>query len=343
MITFEHIKVAFGDFVAVPDFSLHIGEGEFFTLLGPSGCGKTTVLRALAGLNQPAAGKILIEGKDVTKLPSDKRKIGMVFQNYALFPSMNVESNIGYGLRVAKVPKAEIAERVRAIAKEVELGDKELRRGIAELSGGQQQRVAIARALVSRPRILLLDEPLSNLDAKLRAGLRIQLKEMQEHFGITSLYVTHDQEEALTMSDRLAVLREGEIEQVGTPRQIYSDSNTEFVCKFIGEANRIPSSLLSHMGANIPHADEASYVRIERITLTAPGIPVPAGYLSAVGTIIGTRYQGAVCVYMVQAPDGTTIRALEKDDGSRDFLVGEKIQFYFPQSVVLSYRRGQRI
>lgn len=335
MITFEHIKVQFGDFVAVPDFSLEINEGEFFTLLGPSGCGKTTVLRALAGLNQPTGGRILIDGKDVTKLSSDKRQVGMVFQNYALFPSMSVEANIGYGLKIARMPKAQIAERVREIAKEVELGERELSKGIAALSGGQQQRVAIARALVATPRILLLDEPLSNLDAKLRASLRVQLKEMQEHFGITSLYVTHDQEEALTMSDRLAVLREGRVEQVGAPREIYSDSKTEFVCKFIGDANEIPAELLKQMGGEA--RGTANFVRIERVALSHAGTSVPDGFLATTGVVTGQRYEGTVTTYLVEVPGGTILRSLEKEDGLHDYRAGDKVQVSFPAECLLSY------
>lgn len=343
MITFEHIRVAFGDFVAVPDFSLEIEEGEFFTLLGPSGCGKTTILRALAGLNQPSGGKITIDGKDVTKLSSDKREIGMVFQNYALFPTMSVEANIGYGLRVAKVPKGEVTERVHQIAREVELGEKELKKGVAALSGGQQQRVAIARALISRPRILLLDEPLSNLDAKLRSALRVQLKQMQEHFGITSLYVTHDQEEALTMSDRLAVLRDGRIEQVGAPREIYSNSETEFVCGFIGEANLIPRELLQQMKPGSLVVGDTNYVRIERIALGIPGTPLPADQLGTIGTVTASRYQGAICVYLVEVAGGTTVRALEKEDGLRQFQVGQQVQISFPESALLQYDGGTRV
>ena len=343
MIRFENIRIAFGDFVAVPDFSLQVNQGEFFTLLGPSGCGKTTVLRSLAGLNRPVSGKIFIDGKDVTKLPSDRRQVGMVFQNYALFPSMSVEANIGYGLRVAKVPKAEIAERVRAIAKEVELGEKELKKGIAALSGGQQQRVAIARALISRPRILLLDEPLSNLDAKLRAGLRVQLKEMQEHFGITSLYVTHDQEEALTMSDRLAVLREGRIEQIGTPEEIYSNSQTEFVCKFIGEANEIPAAILRDMGDEADLDGDANFVRVERLKLSLPEKPAPEGYLTAIGRVNGTRYQGTTTTYLIDIGHGAIVRTLEKNDGAHDYEVGDEVRVSFPEDALLTYKDGVRV
>lgn len=241
MITYNNIEVSFGDFVAIPNLNLEIKEGDFFTFLGPSGCGKTTALRTLAGLEQPSAGTILIDGKDVTGLPSHKRDLGLVFQNYALFPTMTVFDNIAFGLKVAKTSKSEIEDRVREIAKEVNLTDEQLQKNVAALSGGQQQRVAIARALVVRPKILLLDEPLSNLDARLRHSLRGQLKDLQEHFGITTIYVTHDQEEALVMSDKIAVMNAGSIEQLGTPRELYADSATEFVCTFLGGCQ--PSSI----------------------------------------------------------------------------------------------------
>ncbi|MBA4101520.1 MAG: ABC transporter ATP-binding protein, partial [Arthrobacter sp.] len=205
MIRLDNIEVSFGDFTAIPSLDLHVLPGEFFTLLGPSGCGKTTALRTLAGFIQPSRGTVHVDGKDVTRLPSDKRQVGMVFQNYALFPSMSVWENIAFGLRVRKEKPADSDRLVRDIARRVELSDEQLSKNVAELSGGQQQRVAVARALVLRPKILLLDEPLSNLDAKLRHQLRQQLKDLQSEFGITTVYVTHDQDEALAMSDRVAV------------------------------------------------------------------------------------------------------------------------------------------
>jgi iron(III) transport system ATP-binding protein len=229
MIRLDNIEVTFGDFTAIPNLDLHVRPGEFFTLLGPSGCGKTTALRTLAGFIQPARGTVRVDGKDVTRLSSDKRQVGMVFQNYALFPSMSVWENIAFGLRVRKEKTADSDRLVRDIARRVELSDEQLAKNVAELSGGQQQRVAVARALVLRPKILLLDEPLSNLDAKLRHQLRQQLKDLQSEFGITTVYVTHDQDEALAMSDRVAVFNKGVVEQVGTPQEIYDHAATEFV------------------------------------------------------------------------------------------------------------------
>lgn len=281
MITFEHVKVAYGDFVALPDFDLHINEGEFFTFLGPSGCGKSTALRTLAGFSSPSSGKIHVDGKDVTFAHSSKRGIGMVFQNYALFPSMNVRDNIEFGLKTAKVPADEISQRVADAAKHVDLTDEQLDKQISELSGGQQQRVAIARVLVMQPTILLLDEPLSNLDARLRKQLRGQLKHLQSDVGITTVYVTHDQEEALSLSDRIAVLNKGEIEQVGTPQELYDESETEFVCTFLGEVNQISDAQvheLNQQGAALdPKANH--YIRLEKLNFSkaeevSSGVPV---------------------------------------------------------------------
>ena len=247
MIRFENIEVTFGDFTAIPNLDLQVEPGEFFTLLGPSGCGKTTALRTLAGFIEPSAGEVYVDGKAVTRLPSDKRQVGMVFQNYALFPSMSVWENIAFGLRVRKEKPAESDRLVRDIARRVDLSEDQLRKNVAELSGGQQQRVAVARALVLQPKILLLDEPLSNLDAKLRHQLRQQLKDLQSEFGITTVYVTHDQDEALAMSDRVAVFNKGVVEQIGTPQSIYDESATEFVCNFIGDSSRLTAGFVAEL------------------------------------------------------------------------------------------------
>ncbi|MCC3271045.1 ABC transporter ATP-binding protein, partial [Arthrobacter sp. zg-Y809] len=254
MIRYDNIEVSFDDFVAIPKLDLEIQEGEFFTLLGPSGCGKTTALRTLAGFISPSAGDVFVDGKRVTHLSSDKRSIGMVFQNYALFPSMNVWENIAFGLKVRKDSKSDTARLVAEIAGQMELSDEQLQKNVAELSGGQQQRVAIARALVLKPKILLLDEPLSNLDAKLRVQLRGQLKDLQSQFGITTVYVTHDQDEALTMSDRIAVFNKGVVEHVGPPAEIYERSATEFVCNFIGDINVLDEELVRRLNEHSPAA-----------------------------------------------------------------------------------------
>lgn len=212
MIEFKNIEIKYGDFTAIRDLNLTIEDGEFFTFLGPSGCGKTTTLRSLVGFLEPSSGQILVDGQDITHMPVEKRNIGMVFQSYALFPTMTVYENLAFGLKVKKLPAAEIDKKVREVAKIIEIKDEQLVRNVSELSGGQQQRVALARAIVLEPKILCLDEPLSNLDAKLRVGLRSELKRLQKTLGITTLYVTHDQEEALTLSDRIAVFNNGFVE-----------------------------------------------------------------------------------------------------------------------------------
>lgn len=237
MIKFDNIQIKYGDFVAIDNLNLDIHEGEFFTFLGPSGCGKSTTLRALVGFLDPSSGSIEVNGTDVTHLEPEKRGIGIVFQSYALFPTMTVFDNIAFGLKVKKVAPDVIKAKVSAVAAKIKISDQQLQRNVSELSGGQQQRVALARALILEPKILCLDEPLSNLDAKLRVDLRKELKRLQKELGITTLYVTHDQEEALTLSDRIAVFNNGYIEQVGTPVEIYHNSQTEFVCDFIGDIN----------------------------------------------------------------------------------------------------------
>ncbi|WP_114560774.1 ABC transporter ATP-binding protein [Desertihabitans aurantiacus] len=274
MIRFDALRVAYDDSVALHGLDLEVAEGEFFTLLGPSGCGKTTALRALAGFVQPTSGRVHVDGRDVTDVPSERRGVGMVFQSYALFPSMTVAENIAFGLSVQRVARAEQRERVDRVAEQVGLRPEQLRRGVAELSGGQQQRVAIARALVLRPRILLLDEPLSNLDAKLRVQLRGELQRLQREVGITTVYVTHDQEEALALSDRIAVLSEGRLAQVGTPREVYEQPATAQVCDFVGEATRLTDAqrrLLAGLDGDGLAGDGEVWVRPEHVRLAVDG------------------------------------------------------------------------
>jgi spermidine/putrescine transport system ATP-binding protein len=232
----KHFPAGSGDVAAVEQVDLSIAEGEFFSLLGPSGCGKTTTLRMIAGFEEPTGGRILLHGRDVVGVPPYRRDVNMVFQNYALFPHMDVFDNVAFGLRRKKVPGDEIKRRVGEILELVELGGREHRRP-TQLSGGQQQRVALARALVNHPRALLLDEPLGALDLKLRQAMQLELKRIQREVGITFVYVTHDQGEALTMSDRLAVMDQGRIEQLGTPRELYEHPATKFVAGFIGTSN----------------------------------------------------------------------------------------------------------
>ena len=336
MIRLEDIEVTFGDFTALHDINVHVKEGQFYTFLGPSGCGKTTTLRTITGFNTPSKGRVYVKGEDITDYPVEKRNIGMVFQNYALFPTMNVYENIAFGMRVQKVNKAELDERVRTMAKKVELNDTQLMRKVAELSGGQQQRVAIARALVTNPSIICLDEPLSNLDAKLRVQLRNELKEMQHNFGITTVYVTHDQEEALTLSDRIAVFNNGRIEQIGTPDEIYSHSATEFVCNFIGDINKLRPQLIHEVNrqSNIKvDPDKANYIRLEQLHVNykrdGDAVSIPA-------RIVSREYYGLYIKYTIEA-FGQTLKAIEKNDGAAYFPEGTDVNLSFNPAAVMSY------
>ena len=246
----KEIKKSFTEGEAVLDnISLEISKGEFITFLGSSGCGKTTTLRIIAGLEQTDSGSVWINGQDVTKLPPDKRDVNTVFQNYALFPHMNVAENIGYGLKLRKVPRGEIKKKVAQMLELVQLEGYEKRKP-SELSGGQKQRVAIARALVNNPKVLLLDEPLGALDLQLRRAMQIELKHLQKKLGITFIYITHDQEEAINMSDRIAVMRDGCIEQIGTPDEIYNHPKTSYVATFVGNANILHGAAERIQGEN---------------------------------------------------------------------------------------------
>lgn len=246
----KEIKKSFTEGEAVLDnISLEISKGEFITLLGSSGCGKTTTLRIIAGLEQPDAGSVWLDGREVTGLEPNQRDVNTVFQNYALFPHMNVAENIGYGLKLKKVPKSEIKKKVSQMLELVQLEGYEKRKP-SELSGGQKQRVAIARALVNNPKVLLLDEPLGALDLQLRRAMQIELKHLQKKLGITFIYITHDQEEAINMSDRIAVMRDGRIEQIGTPDEIYNHPKTSYVATFVGNANILHGVAESIQGQN---------------------------------------------------------------------------------------------
>ena len=237
ILEFKNLSRVFEDgFKAVDDFNLTIKRGEFVTFLGPSGCGKTTTLRMLAGLDQPSSGTILLNGEDITRLPVNERPINTVFQRYALFPHLNIFDNVAFGLKLKKLPKAEIVKKVKKALEMVDLEGFENRK-VQTLSGGQQQRIAIARAIVNEPEILLLDEPLGALDLKMRKEMQLELKAMHEQLGITFVYVTHDQEEALTMSDKIVVMSEGKIQHVGTPEDIYNEPKNAFVADFIGDSN----------------------------------------------------------------------------------------------------------
>ena len=330
MINLTGIEVKFGDFTALKDINIHVQEGQFYTFLGPSGCGKTTTLRTITGFIKPTQGRVVVKGKDITDMPVEKRNIGMVFQNYALFPTMSVYENIAFGLRVNKVNKTDIDRRVREMGKKVELSDKQLMRKVAELSGGQQQRVAIARALVNNPAIICLDEPLSNLDAKLRVQLRGELKEMQKNFGITTVYVTHDQEEALTLSDCIAVFNNGVIEQIGAPNEIYNHSKTEFVCNFIGDINRVEAPIAAKMKLA---AGQNHFIRLERLHVNKPKRD---DEILIDGVVENIEYYGLYIKYYIDV-GSQILKAIEKNDGINIYAPGEKVTVAMKPTDVMSY------
>lgn len=336
MIDLKNIEVRFGDFVALKDINITIKEGEFFTFLGPSGCGKTTTLRTIVGFIEPYQGSVLVDGKDITGTPIEKRNIGMVFQSYALFPTMNVYENIAFGLKVKKLSKAEIDEKVKAIARKVDLSDEQLAKKVSELSGGQQQRVAIARALVTQPSIICLDEPLSNLDAKLRIQLRNELKDLQKKFGITTIYVTHDQEEALTLSDRIAVFNKGVVEQIGTPREIYNHSASQFVCNFIGDINHLSKDMVEEVNRQTASGldpKKESYIRLERLNIASPGAGTGA-FVEAV--VEASEYYGLYIKYRLNV-NGESYKIIEKEDGQRAYTQGEKVHLYLRADDIMQY------
>lgn len=295
MIKFNNIEIKFGDFTAIKDLTLEVNEGEFFTFLGPSGCGKTTTLRSLVGFITPTQGSIEVNGEDITYKPIEKRGIGMVFQSYALFPTMTVEENITFGLKENKWEKSAIADQLKKVAKMVNLTDDQLKKNVSALSGGQQQRVAIARALALNPRIIVLDEPLSNLDAKLRKSLRVELKKIQKSSNTTMIYVTHDQEEALTLSDRIAVFNNGCIEQVGTPREIYYSPKSEFVTNFIGDTNRLTEEVIQNINKQNPAARldprDHIYVRVENVKENLQ-MPEAENYYRVLGKFDSEEFYG---------------------------------------------------
>ncbi len=298
-VSLQGLAKHFGDLTAVKDLDMDIRAGEFFSMLGPSGSGKTTVLRMIAGFEEPSAGKILLHGEDVTTSAPFDREVNTVFQDYALFPHLSIAENVAYGLTVRKMNKTTRAKLVGEALEQVRLSHVADRRP-SQLSGGQRQRIALARALILRPKVLLLDEPLGALDKQLREQMQIELKQIQREVGITFIFVTHDQEEALTLSDRVAVFNDGKIEQVGAPREVYEFPQTEFVASFLGVTNLINPELSQRLlGDARSHS-----LRPERIVLTDPSSPEAIGALTLPGTIAETVYAGAHTRYLVDTEAG---------------------------------------
>ncbi len=335
-VEIERVTKSFGDFKAVDDVSLKIYKGEIFCLLGASGCGKTTLLRMLGGFETPSSGRILIDGEDMTGVPPYERPVNMMFQSYALFPHMNVEQNVAFGLKQDGVPKAQVAERVATMLELVKLGGFGKRRP-HQLSGGQKQRVALARSLVKRPKLLLLDEPLGALDKKLREHTQFELIGLQDKLGVTFLVVTHDQEEAMTLASRIGVMDHGEIVQAGTPSEIYEFPSSKFVADFVGSVNIFEGKLLedepeyvrigsdelggtiyvSHGISAAPEAVVWAAVRPEKIFMsTSPPPPDTAGSAHAAdnvvrGTVQDIAYLGDLSIYLVKLPSGKVVRVTQ--------------------------------
>jgi len=341
MVELRNVTKRFGAYEALKEASFEIRAGEFMTFLGPSGCGKTTCLRLISGFDTPTSGQIFLDGKDLTFEPPYRRDVNQVFQNYALFPHLTIYENIAFGLRMKKIPPTQIRERVDRVLKMTSLEDFTTRKP-AQLSGGQRQRVALARAIVCEPKVLLLDEPLSALDAKLRTQMRVELKQLQKKLGITFIFVTHDQEEALTMSDRVAVLNAGRVEQIGTVNEIYYKPATRFVASFIGESNIVEADILRSEGEflhcrleggleldvrtpNPPaHSQILLSLRPEKIRLTREN---PGGRNSFPGTIEMEIFKGAVDDLTISVQGGLQLGAVLTNDGQAesDLHEGERV------------------
>ena len=344
----------FGDFTAVAGVNLEMPSGEFFSLLGPSGCGKTTSLRMIAGFERPTEGQILLDGVDMAQTPPHKRNVNTVFQNYALFPHLTVEENVAFGLKYQKASKEETRDRVGKALELVQMTQFEKRRP-NQLSGGQQQRVALARALILNPKVLLLDEPLGALDAKLRKRLQIELKALQEEVGITFIYVTHDQEEALTMSDRIAVMSQGRVEQVGGPKEIYESPATAYVADFLGVSNLMDAeaagvgdggwkialgefSLIAGEGDADTTGDCKITIRPERVEIEAQGT---TGENRMPAMVERTVYVGSVLQVILHLATGQTIQAWTPNTGGGDAnRSGDAITVHFPREALRVLPQG---
>jgi len=331
-IEFRAVSRVFGEVRAVDDVSFAIEPGEFFAMLGPSGSGKTSCLRLVAGFDAPDRGEVLLDGQDVSAVPPYDRNVNTVFQDYALFPHMTVLQNVAYGPRVKGVERGEREQRAREMLELVQLGALGERRP-AQLSGGQRQRVALARALINRPKVLLLDEPLGALDLKLREEMQIELKSLQKKLGITFVYVTHDQGEALSMADRVAVFNKGKIEQLAAPRELYTRPRTEFVARFVGGANVASAAMAQQLGSSMPFA-----LRGEHITVRAENMPAPPGALSTAGAVVAVQYHGAVSRWQVQLDTGALWSALVSEEDARSLSgipVGGRVRLSWPREAAV--------
>jgi putative spermidine/putrescine transport system ATP-binding protein len=331
-VRFVDVCRHFGPVRAVDGVTLDIAEGEFFAMLGPSGSGKTTCLRLIAGFEQPSAGHIEIFGETAEGVPPYKRNVNTVFQDYALFPHMTVGENVAYGLRIKGVAKAERERKARKALAMVKLAGYEQRRP-SQLSGGQRQRVALARALVNGPKALLLDEPLGALDLKLREQMQEELKTLQKQLGITFVFVTHDQGEALSMADRVAVFNEGKIVQVDSPAKVYERPQSRFVADFVGSSNVLPPDFAANHGCSAKWTS----LRPERIAVAAPGTAIPKGHLSADGEVKLISYQGAVTRFSVQAGDR---RIAAEVPAGAEFKEGDKVRLIWPKSAMVTMEDG---
>ena len=355
-VEFRDISISYGSFVAVRDFSLSIAKGSFVTLLGPSGCGKTTILRSIAGLVDISTGQISIGGRRVDDVPIYKRNIGLVFQSYALFPHKNIFDNVAFGLKYRNVPKAEIARKVAKVLDLVRLPGSE-KKLPSQLSGGQQQRIALARAIVFEPEVLLLDEPLSALDANMREEMRTEIKKIQKATGITAIFVTHDQEEALSMSDQIVVMNAGSVKQIGTPEQVYETPASAFVADFLGKANMLPG-MVSRVeglqaivtltaGHTVTVASPKPLAPGSAITVVVRPQKLSVGAAGAVnrlaGRVVSNAYLGGSAIYEVDIGGGKILRANTQISGPLA-AEGQAVEVSFdPTACVLLDERGLRI
>jgi putative spermidine/putrescine transport system ATP-binding protein len=333
-IEFRGVSRAFGDVRAVDDVSFSIEPGEFFAMLGPSGSGKTTCLRLVAGFDLPDAGQVLLDGADVSAVPPYERNVNTVFQDYALFPHMTVLENVAYGPRVRGVDAATRARRAREMLDLVQLGSQGERRP-AQLSGGQRQRVALARALINQPKVLLLDEPLGALDLKLREEMQIELKGLQRRLGITFVYVTHDQGEALSMADRVAVFNQGRVEQLAAPRDLYARPATAFVARFVGSANVASAELATTLmgGGTAPFA-----IRAENVVVLSESAAVGVDSIAAAGAVVAVQFHGAASRWQVKLDAGDVWSALVTEDDGRllnGLAVGSRVRLVWPRTAAV--------